>query len=79
MDSNIKNLKNKSSKIYFDLGNIYKSFKEYDKSIENYNIALKKISKESDSYADILYRRGGSYERMQAYEKADKDLLLSLN
>ena len=78
LDSNIKNLKNKDSKIYFDLGNIYKSFKEYDKSIENYNIALKKISKESDSYADILYRRGGSYERMQAYEKADKDLLLSL-
>ncbi len=29
LDSNIKNLKNKSSKIYFDLGNIYKSFKEY--------------------------------------------------
>jgi len=78
LNSKIKNLKLKSPKIYFDLGNIYKLFKEYNKSIENYNFALEKISKDSDSYADILYRRGGSYERLKAYKKADKDLLLSL-
>ncbi len=74
----VKNLKFKSPKIYFDLGNIYKGFKEYNKSIENYNFALNEISKESDSYADILYRRGGSYERIKDYKKADEDLLLSL-
>ena len=28
--------------------------------------------------SDILYRRGGSYERIGDYEKADKDLLNSL-
>ena len=28
--------------------------------------------------SDLLYRRGGSYERMGEYEKADKDLLYSL-
>ena len=78
LNSKIKNLKVKSPKIYFDLGNIYKGFKEYNKSIENYNFALAGISKDSDSYADILYRRGGSYERLKDYNKADKDLLLSL-
>ena len=60
------------------MGNIYKVFKEYNKSIENYNFALDGISKDSNSYADILYRRGGSYERLKDYKKADNDLLLSL-
>lgn len=78
LNSKIKNLKLKSPKIYFDLGNIYKGFKEYNKSIENYNFALAGISKDSDSYADIIYRRGGSHERLKDYNKADKDLLLSL-
>ncbi len=78
LNSKIKNLKFKSSKIYFELGNIYKGFKEYNKSIQNYNFALEGINKNSDSYADILYRRGGSYERLKDYKKADKDLLLSL-
>tara|TARA_Y100000591_G_C21748551_1_gene653373 strand:+ start:1 stop:843 length:843 start_codon:yes stop_codon:yes gene_type:complete len=78
LNSEFKNLKFQSPKIYFDLGNIYKSYKEYKKSIEYYNIALERINKESDSYADILYRRGGSYERLKDFEKADKDLLLSL-
>ena len=78
LNSKIKNLKLKYPKIYFDLGNIYKGFKDYNKSIENYNFALEKISKDSDSYADILYRRGGSYERLKDFKKSDKDLLLSL-
>ena len=29
-------------------------------------------------YADVLYRRGGTYERLKNYSKADKDLLMSL-
>ena len=78
LNKKIRSLKFKSPKIYFDLGNIYKGFKEYNKSIENYNFALDGISKDSNSYADILYRRGGSYERLKDYKKADNDLLLSL-
>ena len=74
----IKNLKFKSPKFYFDLGNIYKGFEEYEKSIEKYNLALNGIRQDSDSYADILYRRGGSYERLKKYKNADEDLLLSL-
>ncbi len=78
INSKIKNINYKSPKVYFDLGNIYKSFEEYEKSIQNFNKAIEGVSKDSDSYSDILYRRGGSYERMKEYEKADKDLLLSL-
>ena len=65
LNSKLKNLELQSPKIYFDLGNIYKGFKKYNKSIENYNIALQVISEESESYADILYRRGGSFERLK--------------
>ena len=32
----------------------------------------------SEIKADLLYRRGGSYERLKDYKKADKDLLYSL-
>ena len=78
LNTKLKNLKIQSPKIYFDLGNIYKGFKDYRKSIENYNIALNSINKDSDSYADILYRRGGSYERLKEFERADEDLLLAL-
>ena len=78
LNAKFKNLKFQSPKIYFDLGNIYKGFKDYRKSIENYNIALNSINKDSDSYADILYRRGGSYERLKEFERADEDLLLAL-
>ena len=41
-------------------------------------ILLLKNRQDSNSYADILYRRGGSYERLKDYKKADEDLLLSL-
>ena len=36
------------------------------------------MDKNSATYADILYRRGGSFERLGKYELSDKDLLQSL-
>ena len=39
---------------------------------------LSQIDENSDSYADTLYRRGGSYERLGQYQKSDSDLLQSL-
>ena len=50
----------------------------YQKSIKYYSIVLSKINNNSSMYADILYRRGGSYERIGEYKKADSDLLQSL-
>jgi tetratricopeptide (TPR) repeat protein len=39
---------------------------------------LKSINEDTEVKSDLLYRRGGSYERLKDYENADKDLLHSL-
>ena len=39
----------------------------------------KKLNKKSEAYADILYKRGSSYERLGEDESSDKDLLKSLS
>jgi len=71
-------IKNPSDKIIYDLANFYKKFKKYEKAIEYYSIILSKINKNSVTYADILYRRGGSYERINQHDKSDIDLMRSL-
>ena len=78
IEDNISDLKQKSPKILFDLANIYKNFENYKIAIDYYTQVLKQIDKNSNMYADILYRRGGTYERLKNYSKADKDLLMSL-
>ncbi len=70
---------NPDNKILFDTANIYKNFKKYEKSIEFYNKVLNNIeTKNSSLYADVLYRRASSFERMGNYEKSDQDLKQSL-
>ena len=78
IEKKINNFKNTSNKILYDIANIYKKFKNYKKAIEYYSIVLSKIDKNSSTFADVLYRRGGSFERMGNYDKADIDLLKSL-
>jgi len=70
---------NPSVKVIFDMGNIYKNNKKFEKSIEKYSIVLNQLDKKSDSYAEILYRRGGSFERIGEDSKSDDDLLKSLS
>ena len=60
------------------MGNIYKKYKKYEKSILYYSLVLPKVDPESNTYADVLYRRGGSYERIEKYNLSDIDLLKSL-
>ena len=78
IENNIDKFKNPSNKILYDLANIYKKFQKYEKAIEYYSKVLSKINNDSSIFADILYRRGGAYERINNYEKADIDLLKSL-
>ena len=52
--------------------------KEFEKSIKYYSLILKKLNNESDEYADVLYKRGSSYERIGNDINSDKDLLQSL-
>ncbi len=79
LEKNFKKIKNPSIKIIFDMANFYKSFKQYDEAIKLYSELLRKIDKNSNSYADVLYRRGGCYERIKKFKKSDEDLLQSLN
>jgi len=78
INSKFKKIKNPSLKILFDMANITKGLEEYEASIVYYNKVLSKISLNSESRAEILYRRGSCYERLGQFEKSDKDLLNSL-
>ena len=78
VESKFNKIKNPSSKIIFDMANIYKRSKKYEKAIEFYTKAMEQLDEMSASYADILYRRGGSYERIKKYKQSDIDLINSL-
>ena len=39
---------------------------------------MQSVDKDESIYADLLYKRGGSYERIGNYEKSDIDLLAAL-
>ena len=75
---NFKKIKNPSIKIIFDIANFNKNAKKYKEAIKYYDQIISKIDINSQLYAEILYRRGGSYERLGNYVKSDKDLLKSL-
>ena len=76
--SQFNKIEKPNNKILFDYANINRNAKEYKKAIKYYTILLEKIGNNSLTSADILYRRGASFERIGEYEKADQDLLDSL-
>ncbi len=78
IENKFKDYKNPSTKVIYDMANIYKRSKEYEKAIKYYTIILSMLNKNSKEYADILYKRGGAYERIKDHKNSDKDLLLSL-
>ena len=78
INKKFKAIKNPNKKILFDIANMHKNAKRYIEAISFYDQILLKMDVNSDLYAEILYRRGGSYERSGDYIKADKDLLKSL-
>ena len=67
-----------NNKIIFDIANFYKNTKNYEKAIEYYTKVIDVLDNNSDTKSDLLYRRGGSYERKGDYINADKDLQESL-
>ena len=67
-----------NNKILFDIANFYKNSKEYEKAIEYYTKVIERLNYDDEIKSDLYYRRGGSFERIGEYEKADKDLLRSL-
>jgi Flp pilus assembly protein TadD len=75
---NFKKIKNPSIKIIFDIANFNKNAEKYKEAIKYYDQIISKIDINSELYPEILYRRGGSYERLADYVNSDKDLLKSL-
>ena len=73
-----KKIEKPNDKILFDIANFYKNSKEYTMAIEFYTRLIKKIDDEPEIVSDLLYRRGGCFERIGDYEKADNDLSNSL-
>ena len=65
-------------KMVFDIANFYKNSKNYKKAIEYYTKVIYSLEDNSEIKSDLLYRRGGSYERLGKYKKADEDLMNSL-
>ncbi len=76
--SEFNKINNPNNKMIFDLANFYKSSNDYDNAIKYYSFIIKNLNNNSSIKSDLLYRRGGSYERKGDYINADKDLLKSL-
>ena len=67
-----------NNRVLFDIANFYKNSKDYLNAIKYYTKLINSLDNNSEIKSDLLYRRGGSYERSGVYEKADKDLLDAL-
>ena len=78
LSTKFNKIKNPNLKMVFDIANFYKNAKKYEEAIDYYTQIISSLSDKSDMKSDLLYRRGGSYERMGNYEKSDEDLLHSL-
>ena len=71
-------LSNPNFEHYYELANFYKDNEYYKKSIKYYSLALESINQNHPLLPKVLDRRGTSYERLGEWDKAEKDLLKSL-
>jgi len=78
INTEFKKIKNPSIKMIFDIANFNKNAEKYQIAIDYYDQIFSVIDFDSIFYAEILYRRGSSYERLGDYLKSDEDLLKSL-
>ena len=78
LSSKFSKIKNPNEKMVFDIANFYKNSKNYEKANEYYTKIISSLDDNSEIKSDLLYRRGGSYERLGDYQKADEDLKYSL-
>jgi tetratricopeptide (TPR) repeat protein len=71
-------IKNPNNKFIFDIANFYKNSNEYNQAIKYYSLVINSLKDDNKVKADLLYRRGGSFERLKDYVSADRDLQQSL-
>tara|TARA_B100001057_G_scaffold243296_1_gene243639 strand:- start:849 stop:2534 length:1686 start_codon:yes stop_codon:yes gene_type:complete len=77
--SKFEKIDNPNNKFIFDIANFYKNSKKYDQAIKYYSEIIENLEDDSEVKAELLYRRGGSYERMKNFVRADEDLQKSLS
>ena len=73
-----KKIDNPNNKILFDIANFNKNSEKYMDSIKFYSKIINTLDYKDNIKSNLLYRRGGSYERIGEYAKADKDFFDSL-
>ena len=78
INEEFQKIRSPSIKMIFDVANFNKNSQKYKNAINFYSQIISMIDHNSDIYANILYRRGSSYERLGDYLKSDKDFLKSL-
>ena len=78
ISSKFNKIINPNVRMLFDVANFYKNSKKYEKAIKYYTEIILSLNVDSRIKSDLLYRRGGSYERLGNYQKADEDLKNSL-
>ena len=79
ISSEFEKINKPNNKMIFDLANFYKNSKDYETAIKYYSKIIENLKINSEIKSDLLYRRGGSYERIGDHDNADKDLLESLS
>ncbi len=76
--SKFEKIEKPNNKFIFDIANFYRNSKKYKQAIEYYSLIIDSLVDDEEVKAEILYRRGGSFERLKDFSKADKDLKNSL-
>ena len=78
LSSSYEKLPEKNIYEIFDYAGFLKNNDEFEKSIMYYSKIVKKIKKNHLLYPKVMHGRGVAYERIKEWNKAEKDLLSSL-
>ena len=79
MTNAFKDLKIKSIYETFDYAEFLKNNEQFDEAINSYTNILSMIDKDHPLYPEVTDGRGVSFERINEWEQAEKDLEASLN
>ena len=78
LEKELSKIPNPNFEHYYELANFCKQNQYYEKSIKYYSLTLKNIKHDHYLIPKIFDKRGTSYERLGNWDKAEKDLLKSL-
>ena len=79
LEKTFQKIKNPTTYEIFDYAEFLKNNKKYKESIKYYSKVINVIDEKHDLYGQVLDGRGVAYERTDQWNKAETDLLNSLN